>query len=48
MTGFNRICPIENNLYVSMVITLILSQSLVKYIRDLFLDPRCFCYILIT
>ena len=33
-------------LYVSMVINLILSQSLVEYLRDPFLDPCCFCYIL--
>ena len=33
-------------LYVPMVINLILSQSLVDYLRDPFLDPCCFCYIL--
>ena len=43
---FNRICPIENNLYVKMAINLILSQSRVEYLRDPFLDPCCFCYIL--
>ena len=30
-------------LYVPMVINLILSQSLVDYLRDPFLDPCCFC-----
>ena len=33
-------------LYVPMVINLILSQSLVDYLRDPFLDPCCFCYVL--
>ena len=36
----------ELYLYVSMVINLILSQTLVEYLRDPFLDPCCFCYIL--
>ena len=47
MTGFNHICPIGNNLYVSMVIHLILSQSLVKYLRGLFFDPYLFIYLFI-
>ena len=44
MTGFNGICPIQNfnHLYVSMVINLVLSQSLVEYLRDPFLDPVVF------
>ena len=46
MTGFSSICLIENNLYVLMVINLILSQSLVEYLMDPFLDPCCFCYVL--
>ena len=46
MPGFSRICPIHNNLYVSMVINLILSQSLVEYLRAPLLDLCCFCYIL--
>ena len=29
-----------------MAITMILSQSLVEYLRDPFLDLSCFCYIL--
>ena len=33
-------------LYVSMVINLILSQSLMEYLRDPFVDPCFFCYIL--
>ena len=33
-------------LYVSMVINLILCQSLVEYLRDPFLDPCRFCHIL--
>ena len=37
----------ELYLYVSMVINLILSQSLVEYLSDPFLDPCCFCYILL-
>ena len=37
----------ELYLYVSMVINLILSQSLVEYFSDPFLDPCCFCYILL-
>ena len=32
----------ELYLYVSMVINLILSQTLVEYLRDPFLDPCCF------
>ena len=36
----------ELYLYVSMVLNLILSQSRVEYLRDPFLDPCCFCYIL--
>ena len=46
MTGFNCVCPIENNLYVLMVINLFLSQSLMEYLMDPFLDPCCFCYVL--
>ena len=34
----------ELYLYVSMVINLILSQTLVEYLRDPFLDPCCFCF----
>ena len=30
--------------YVSKVINLILSQTLVEYLRDPFLDPCCFCF----
>ena len=36
----------KHYLYVPMVINLTLSQSLVDYLRDPFLDPCCFCYIL--
>ena len=46
MTDFNCICPIENNLYVLMVINLILSQSVVEYLMDPFLDPCCSYYVL--
>ena len=38
----------ELYLYVSMVINLILSRSLVEYLRDPFFDPCCFCYVLMT
>ena len=41
MTGFIRICPTEN-----MAITPILSQSLVEYLRDPFLDLCCCCCVL--
>ena len=37
----------ELYLYVSMVINLILSLLLVEYLSDPFLDPCCFCYILL-
>ena len=48
MNGFNLIYPTENNLCVSVVMTLILYLLLVRYLKDLFWDLYCFCYVLMT
>ena len=41
MPGFSRICPIQNNLYVSMVINLILSITC-GIPQGSFIGPRLF------
>ena len=48
MINFNHIYLTENNLFVSMFMTLIPYLSLVGSLKDLFLYLCYFCYILTT